>query len=46
MGCCCVANGAIAFNQNISNKSVMIEIVYEIGFDGEAIISKAERPMG
>jgi putative protein-disulfide isomerase len=35
-----------AFNQNISDKSVMIEIVNKLGLDGEAIVNKAEQPIG
>ena len=35
-----------AFNQNISDTSVMIEIVNKLGLDGEAIINEAEQPTG
>ncbi|CAH1213150.1 hypothetical protein PAECIP111893_03638 [Paenibacillus plantiphilus] len=35
-----------AFNQNIADKSVMIEIVNKIGLDGEAIINEAEQQVG
>ena len=35
-----------AFNQNISDKSVMIEIVNNLGLDGEAIVNEAEQPIG
>jgi putative protein-disulfide isomerase len=35
-----------AFNQNISDPSVMIEIVNRLGLDGEAIVKKAEQPAG
>lgn len=35
-----------AFNQNISDPSVMIEIVNKLGLDGEAIVSEAEQPAG
>ena len=35
-----------AFNQNISDKSVMIEIVNKLGLDGEAIVNEAEQPLG
>lgn len=35
-----------AFNQNISDKTVMIEIVNNIGLDGEAIVNEAEQPIG
>jgi len=35
-----------AFNQNISDKSVMIEIVNTLGLDGEAIVNEAEQPIG
>ena len=35
-----------AFNQNISEKSVMIEIVNKLGLDGEAIIMEAEQQVG
>ncbi|ASN03611.1 dithiol-disulfide isomerase [Virgibacillus necropolis] len=35
-----------AFNQNISDKSVMIEIVNKLGLDGEAIVNEAEQPIG
>ena len=31
-----------AFNQNISDPSVMIEIVNQLGLDGEAIVKEAE----
>ncbi|QMV45005.1 DsbA family protein [Cohnella cholangitidis] len=34
------------FNLNISDKSVMIEIVNELGLDGEAIVNEAEQPTG
>ncbi|PIC80926.1 dithiol-disulfide isomerase [Sporosarcina sp. P18a] len=34
------------FNQNISERSVMIEIVNTLGLDGEAIIDEAEQPIG
>ncbi|HHY73681.1 MAG TPA: DsbA family protein [Bacillus bacterium] len=35
-----------AFNQNISDKSVLIDIVSNLGLDGEAIINEAEQPIG
>ena len=35
-----------AFNQNISDQSVMIEIVNKLGLDGEAIVNEAEQPIG
>ena len=35
-----------AFNQNISDRSVMIEIVNKLGLDGEAIVNEAEQPIG
>jgi putative protein-disulfide isomerase len=35
-----------AFNQNISDPSVMIEIVNHLGLDGEAIVNEAEQPSG
>lgn len=35
-----------AFNQNIANKSEMIEIVNQLGLDGEAIVTEAEQPVG
>ncbi len=35
-----------AFNQNIAEKSVMIEIVNQLGLDGEAIVSEAEQSVG
>ncbi len=35
-----------AFNQNISDKLVMIEIVNKLGLDGEAIVNEAEQPIG
>ncbi|MNO65276.1 DSBA-like thioredoxin domain protein [compost metagenome] len=35
-----------AFNQNISDKSVMIEIVNKIGLDGKVIINEAEQQIG
>lgn len=34
------------FNQNISDLSVLIEIVNKLGLDGEAIVSEAEQPGG
>jgi putative protein-disulfide isomerase len=35
-----------AFNQNISDPSVMIEIVNKLGLDGDAIVKEAEQPAG
>lgn len=35
-----------AFNQNISDESVLIEIVNQLGLDGEAIVKEAEQPIG
>jgi putative protein-disulfide isomerase len=35
-----------AFNQNISDPSVMIKIVNKLGLDGEAIVNEAEQPAG
>jgi putative protein-disulfide isomerase len=35
-----------AFNQNISDQSVMVEIVNHLGLDGEAIVNEAEQPIG
>nr|WP_149475763.1 DsbA family protein [Oceanobacillus polygoni] len=35
-----------AFNQNISEKSVMVETVNKLGLDGEAIVNEAEQPIG
>lgn len=35
-----------AFNQNIADKSVMIEIVNHLRLDGETIVSEAEQPIG
>ncbi|MEH7180345.1 DsbA family protein [Neobacillus vireti] len=35
-----------AFNQNIAEKAVMIEIVNNIGLDGEAIVKEAEEQSG
>ncbi|MEH7523127.1 DsbA family protein [Bacillus sp. JJ1503] len=35
-----------AFNQNISDTSVMIEIVNKLGLNGEAIVNEAEQPIG
>jgi putative protein-disulfide isomerase len=35
-----------AFNQNISDPSVMFEIVNKLGLDGEAIVNEAEQPVG
>ena len=35
-----------AFNRNISDPSVMIDIVNQLGLDGEAIIKEAEQPSG
>jgi putative protein-disulfide isomerase len=34
------------FNQNISDLSVLIEIVNKLGLDGEAIVGEAEQPAG
>ncbi|MFC4022408.1 DsbA family protein [Oceanobacillus longus] len=33
-----------AFNQNIAEKSILIEIVNDLGLDGEAIVKEAELP--
>ncbi len=35
-----------AFNQNISDPSVMIDIVNKLGLDGEAIVNEAEQQSG
>lgn len=35
-----------AFNQNISDKSVLTDIVNGLGLDGEAIVNEAEQPIG
>lgn len=35
-----------AFNQNISDKPVMIKIVNKLGLNGEAIVNEAEQPTG
>ncbi|MDM5334926.1 DsbA family protein [Ureibacillus composti] len=35
-----------AFNQNISDPSVMVEIVNHLGLDGEAIVHEAEQGIG
>lgn len=35
-----------AFNQNISDPSVMIETVNKLGLDGEAVVNEAEQPIG
>jgi predicted DsbA family dithiol-disulfide isomerase len=35
-----------AFNQNISDTSVLIDIVNKLGLDGEAIVNEAEQPIG
>lgn len=35
-----------AFNQNISDKRILIEIVNKMGLDGEAIVNEAEQPIG
>jgi putative protein-disulfide isomerase len=35
-----------AFNRNISDLSVLIEIINKLGLDGEAIVSEAEQPAG
>jgi putative protein-disulfide isomerase len=35
-----------AFNKNIAEKSVMIEIVNKLGLNGEAIVTEAEGPNG
>ena len=38
--------GLFAFNQNIAEQSVMIEVVNQLGLDGEAIVNQAEQPSG
>lgn len=35
-----------AFNQNIAEKSVLVEIVNNLGLDGEAIVKEAEKSSG
>lgn len=35
-----------AFNQNISDKTVMIDTVNKLGLDGVAIVNEAEQPIG
>lgn len=35
-----------AFNRNIADPSVMIDIVTKLGLDGEAIVKEAEQPIG
>lgn len=35
-----------AFNRNISDLSVMIDIINNLGLDGEAIVNEAEQPIG
>ncbi|OLP63104.1 hypothetical protein BACPU_35040 [Bacillus pumilus] len=35
-----------AFNQNISDSAILIEIVNQLGLDGEAIVTEAEKPTG
>ncbi|AZV41838.1 hypothetical protein BAOM_1228 [Peribacillus asahii] len=35
-----------AFNQNISDKSVLIEMVNKLGLDGKALVNEAEQPSG
>lgn len=35
-----------AFNQNISDQSILIDIVNKVGLDGEAIVNEAEQPIG
>lgn len=35
-----------AFNQNISDLSVLIDIVNKLGLDGQAIVNEAEQPIG
>lgn len=35
-----------AFNQNISDKSILIEIVNQLGLDGDVIVKEAEQPIG
>lgn len=35
-----------AFNKNISDLSILTEIVNKIGLDGEAIVTEAEQPIG
>jgi putative protein-disulfide isomerase len=32
------------FNQNISERSVMVEIINQLGIDGEAIVNEADQP--
>ncbi|MCJ8007143.1 DsbA family protein [Lederbergia wuyishanensis] len=35
-----------AFNQNIGEKSVLVDITNHLGLDGEAIVNEAEMPIG
>ncbi len=35
-----------AFNQNISDKSILIDIVNNLGLNGEVIVNEAEQPSG
>lgn len=39
-----VREALFAFNRNISDSSVLIEIINTLGLDGEAIIKEAEQP--
>ncbi len=39
-----VREALFAFNQNIAEKSILVEIVSDLGLDGEAIIREAELP--
>lgn len=34
------------FNENISERSVLVELVNQLGLDGESIVSEAEQPIG
>lgn len=34
------------FNENISERSVLVELVNQVGLDGEIIVSEAEQPIG
>ena len=38
-----VREALFAFNQNIAEESVLVEIVNDLGFDGEAIVKEAEQ---
>ena len=41
-----VREAVFAFNQNIAEHSILVDIVNKLGLDGEAIVKEAEQPNG